>query len=80
MTSVLRDMTPIDVKDVLGRALIDSDFRQNLVANPGAVLSGLGYAASQESLNRFCALNADSFPAAEVDKRLGPHLVLLLAL
>jgi hypothetical protein len=80
MTSVLRDMTLTDVKDVLGRALIDSDFRENLVTNPREVLSVLGYTASQESLNYFSALGGGSFPAAgnEVENRRGgPQLVCL---
>jgi hypothetical protein len=82
MTTVLRDMTVTDVKDVLGRALIDNDFRQCLVADPQEVLSGLGYTASQESLRHFSALNGNSFPAMadEAESRLGGPVVLLLAL
>ena len=82
MTGVLRDMTLIEVKDVLGRALIDIDFRQHLVTNPREVLSVLGYAASQESLNYISTLAGGSFPAApdEVENRGGGPQILLLAL
>jgi hypothetical protein len=82
MTSMLRDMTLIEVKDVLGRALIDSDFRQHLVTNPREVLSVLGYAATQESLNYISTLGSGSFPAttAEVENRGGGPKILVLAL
>lgn len=73
MTAILRAMTLDDVKDVLGRALIDGDFRQNLLNDPSEVLSVLGFQASQDSLNFFKALDSASFKgaAADIDNRLG---------
>ena len=67
-----------DVQNILGRAVIDPDFRARLVADPEDTLKILGFGgASPEALAFFGALNSGAFPQAahEVENRLGGRAV-----
>lgn len=73
MASTLKKVTLDDVKALLGRALLDSEFRKKLLTDPDSTLVVLGYESSTDSGNFFRALNSTSFKAAadEVENRLG---------
>ena len=67
-----------DVQKILGRAVMDSEFRAKLIADPEGVLKVLGYGdLSDDAINFFKALGAGSFPDAanEVENRLGGRAV-----
>jgi hypothetical protein len=71
-------MALADVEKILGRALIDRNFRDKLVANPEEVLNILGYGqASEDAISFFKALGQGDFPqaATEVEDRLGGRAV-----
>ncbi len=68
-----------DVQNILGRAIIDADFRAKLIADPEGVCRILGFGElSQDAINFFKALGAGSFPDAadEVENRLGGRAVI----
>lgn len=68
-----------DVEKILGRALIDTEFRNKLVANPEEVVFLLGYGEmSDDAIAFFKALNTGEFPEAadEVENRLGGRAVI----
>ncbi|WP_044562351.1 Os1348 family NHLP clan protein [Azospirillum sp. B4] len=67
MTIFLRELTPDDVQKILGRALLDANFRSKLAADPEAVLAILGFKASAASLAFFKNLAAASFGTAADD-------------
>lgn len=73
MASTLKKITLDDVKALLGRALVDTDFRTKLITDPASTLVILGFDSSQDSVNFFGALNSNTFKAAatEVENRLG---------
>lgn len=67
-----------EVQQILGRAIIDGDFRAKLIADPEGVLRILGYGdLSDDAINFFRSLSAGSFPDAadEVENRLGGRKV-----
>lgn len=63
-TSALRRLTIDDLKELLGLALIEPDFRQRLFSDPAAVLATRGILATPESLRFFDRLKAGSFADA----------------
>lgn len=64
MPSILRPLTLEEVKHVLGRALIDPDFRAKLTADPKEVLSILGFEVSQQGIDFFKNLKGSDFDDA----------------
>jgi hypothetical protein len=64
MPSILRPLTLEDVKQVLGRALVDPDFMAKLTADPKEVLSILGFEASQQGIDFFKNLKGSDFEGA----------------
>lgn len=67
-----------DVQRILGRAIIDADFRAKLIADPEEVLRVLGFGdLSDDAIAFFKSLNVGSFPDAadEVESRLGGRSV-----
>lgn len=68
-----RDITLTDVQDLLGRAMVDADFRTQLLKDPEGTFVILGIKMSDASMNFFKALNDESFlqAADKVDQRLG---------
>jgi len=61
------------VKEILGRALLDQVFREELLANPEQTIAGLGFTQSEDSLEFFESLTEDGFEAyaESVDERVG---------
>ncbi|HRH79483.1 MAG TPA: Os1348 family NHLP clan protein [Thiobacillaceae bacterium] len=67
-----------DVQKILGRAIMDGDFRAKLIADPEGVLKILGYGnLSADAINFFKSLGVGTFPDAadEVEARLGGRAV-----
>jgi len=75
MPSVLRPMTIDDVKHVLGRALVDPEFAEKLIADPKEVLSILGFEVSPKGVEFFKGLKNSNFEGAskEVDSVLSKN-------
>lgn len=73
MAGISRDITIQDVQDLLGRALVDSDFRRELLSDPEGTFTVLGMKMTTDSMNFFRALNDATFLAAadSVENRLG---------
>jgi hypothetical protein len=69
-----------DVRGIVGRALLDSEFRAKLQDDARGTLMILGLDSSAESVNFFKALVSQTFQAAasEVDNRLGGRPVIAL--
>lgn len=69
------------VERVLGRALIDAEFRKELSDDPEKIMKILGYGnLSDEAVRFFKALATGDFPVAaqEVEDRLGGRPVIAL--
>lgn len=66
------------VKDILGRALVDANFRRELLTDPATTIDILGYKQTDDSGRFFEALNNDSFKqvAQETEDRLGGRPVI----
>jgi len=73
MAQTGKEITLEDVQELLGRALVDADFRNSLLNSPDATLRVLGFKMSADSQNFFRALKDDTFLAAaeQVQDRLG---------
>lgn len=73
MAETGRDITLEDVEKLLGRALVDSKFRSELMNNGATVFAVLGLRMSADSKNFFAALTDQTFLAAanSVENRLG---------
>jgi hypothetical protein len=69
-----------DVRGIVGRALLDAEFRAKLQDDARGTLMILGLDSSAESVNFFKALVSQTFQAAaaEVDNRLGGRPVIAL--
>ncbi|MBP2236307.1 hypothetical protein J2Z31_002821 [Sinorhizobium kostiense] len=78
MPATARDITLEDVQEILGRALVDAEFREALLKDPEAAFMVLGLNMSQDSINFFRALNDQTFLAAAntVENRLGGRPVI----
>ncbi len=78
MANVRRDIGLEDVQEILGRALVDSEFRGELLNEPESTLAILGFKMSQDSQNFFKALKDETFLAAaeQVESRLGGRPVI----
>jgi len=78
MATTLKKITLDDVRDILGRALLDSGFRDKLLADSAGTLLILGFESSNESLNFFKSLASDAFKGAaeEIENRLGGRPVI----
>lgn len=61
---LLRQLSLLDVKDILGRALIEPAFRAKLLADCDGVLTALGLQPSAQAREFFGKLNSDSFGEA----------------
>ena len=61
------------VKEILGRALIDKTFRDELLEDPDSVIRELGYTHSTNSQAFFRSLTKDGFEgyADTLDERVG---------
>lgn len=73
-----RDITLEDVQEILGRALVDTEFRRKLLADPDGTFTILGLEMTADSVNFFRALNDQTFLAAAdaVESRLGGRPVI----
>lgn len=73
MASTLKKLDLDEVRDIIGRALLDGEFRQKLIDDPAGVFLILGYEQSDESLAFFTHLVSNAFrdAAQEVEDRLG---------
>ena len=80
MAATGRNIPIEDVKALLGRALIDSAFRQELLNDPAGTFTVLGLNQSEDSKAFFAALNEDSFKeaASKVEDRIGGRPVIAL--
>lgn len=80
MADTGRDITLDDVKDLLGRALIDSAFRSELLKDPAGTFTVLGLKQSEDSKAFFAALNEESFleAATKVEDRIGGRPIIAL--
>lgn len=80
MPATARDITLDDVQEILGRALVDGEFRNQLLEDPAGTFTVLGLNMSEDSLNFFQALNDQTFLAAAdtVESRLGGRPVIAL--
>ncbi|MBB6252857.1 Os1348 family NHLP clan protein [Nitrospirillum iridis] len=67
MAPLLRSPTTEEVQSILGRALLDADFRKQLIDNPTHTLSILGFTASPNALAFFSKLGGQSFTTAAGD-------------
>lgn len=69
----MNDLDYDGVKEILGRALIDKSFREELLTDPEQTIENLGYSQSEDSLEFFESLTEDGFEeyADSVDKRVG---------
>ena len=78
MAETGRDITLEDVQKLLGRALVDATFRNELLTDGATVFSVLGLKMTQDSKNFFAALNDQTFLAAanSVENRLGGRPVI----
>ena len=78
MAMILKKLTPNDVQDILGRAMLDSAFRAQLLTDPGQTIMIMGYEQSADSLAFFKALDSDTFKdaATDVENRLGGRPVI----
>lgn len=78
MPATAKDITLEDVQEILGRALVDVEFREALLRDPDAAFSILGFNMTQDSMNFFRALNDQTFLAAanSVENRLGGRPVI----
>jgi len=64
MPAHLKTMALSDVQLVLGRALMDKTFRDELAARPAATLKKLGYDADDKVVTFFGKLKQKDFKAA----------------
>lgn len=73
MAHIARDITIEDVQELLGRCLVDAEFRSALLKDPEATFTVLGLKMSPDSMNFFKTLNDATFLAAanSVENRLG---------
>lgn len=80
MSSTGRNITLDDVQNILGRVLVDTDFRKEILKNPEGTFLTLGLTMSGDSMNFFKALNDQEFltGAAAVEERLGGRPVVAL--
>lgn len=78
MASTARPLELDDVQKILGRALVDATFRNELLNDTETVFVALGLDQSEESLNFFKALNENSFleAADQIENRLGGRPVI----
>jgi hypothetical protein len=78
MPASLKEMTLDAVQDIIGRAIIDSDFRNALLKDPETTIKILGFNQSATSVLFFQTLNSDSFKelTEEVENRLGGRPVI----
>jgi hypothetical protein len=78
MAATGRNITIDDVKALLGRAMIDGAFRQELLNDPAGTFTVLGLNHSDDSKAFFAALNEDSFKQAaiNVEDRIGGRPVI----
>lgn len=80
MPAIGKELDLIAVQDILGRALVDSKFREELLNDPATTIEILGYTQSDDSLRFFEALNNNVFKQAaqETEDRLGGRPVIAL--
>ncbi|NCS07917.1 MAG: hypothetical protein GPJ07_15725 [Microcystis aeruginosa G13-07] len=78
MPSIGKQLDLEGVQDILGRALIDFKFREELLTDPATTLQILGYSQSDDSLRFFQALNNNVFKQAaqETEDRVGGRPVI----
>jgi hypothetical protein len=77
----LRQLELEQVEEILGRALIDPEFRAKLIQDTEGTLKALGYGGlSADAVAFFKGLSTNAFSAAaaEVENRLGGRKVVAL--
>jgi hypothetical protein len=80
MASTMKKIDLDDVRAIVGRALLDSEFRTKLQEDAKGTLMILGLDSSPDSVSFFKVLVSQSFQAAasEVENRLGGRPVIAL--
>jgi hypothetical protein len=80
MASTMKKIDLDDVRSIVGRALLDTEFRAKLQDDAKGTLMILGLDSSPESVSFFKVLVSQTFQAAaaEVENRLGGRPVIAL--
>jgi hypothetical protein len=78
MAKIGKELDLEAVQDILGRALVDGKFREELLADPATTIEILGYKQTDDSGRFFQALNNDTFKqvAQETEDRLGGRAII----